>query len=109
MSKLYVTHNGKQTPINPDMFVLLYMPQEEAPYVEEFLAETKLDAKFKLVLANIYLKLEDDDHTYDEGEGIKSLVLKMTSEKVLFEYKLSGRQEALLTQIQEYIHASKES
>ena len=110
MSKLYVTQNGKKTPINPEMFVLLYMPQEQAPYVEKFLAETGLGAKFSLILANIYLRLEEDDgHTYKPEEGIKSLVLQMTSEKVLFEYKLSGRQETLLTQIQEYIHASKES
>ena len=109
MSNLYVTHNGEQLRIDPDMFVLLYMPNEQAKRVQQFINEHNLQNKFDVVNATISVHWEEDEKDpTDSSEPIKSLCLKMCNEKVLFEYKLSGRVDKLLTDITNYVNGSEE-
>ena len=107
MGRLCVSFNGEE--LDPDMFVLLYMPIELKEKVQEFLHEEGLDKKFDVFMATVGIELDEGDHQEKLAEGVKSLMLKMTSNRVLFEYKLSGKQDKLLAQINEYVYGKEES
>lgn len=106
MSNLYVTHNGEKLRIDPDMFVLLYMPLEQASMVQDFINESNLQNKFDVIDATITVEWDTDDRPSDSkpDDPIKSLCLRMRDDKVLFEYRLSGRIDKLLTDVTEYVN-----
>lgn len=104
---LFITHNGET--VEPDMFVLLYMPIERKEAVEAFLEEHNLARKFVVIEGNLSTSITDDDGTHiTDHPTIKTLVLMMRDKKVLFEYKLSGKHHELLTRITEYVNGRKE-
>lgn len=107
MGGIYITEDGKESKIDPEMFILLYMGPENTSRVLDFLAESGLDKKFELVEAEIFARF-DQDLAQDSHDSIKTLVLKMKDDRVLFEYKLSGKQTTLLEQITNYLYNGEE-
>ena len=104
MGSLTVACNGKL--VDPDLFILLYMPPELKDKVADFLREESLDKKFDVWTAEIGVSTDEDGVLAD---GIKSLMLMMTSDRVLFEYKLSNKQDKLLSKINDYVYGKEES
>ena len=103
---LHVIHNGEN--IDPEKFILLYMPLERADAVREYLDKHDLTRKFELIEGKITTELMHDTDDTPISDPITSLVLKMRSDKILFEYKLSGRHHELLTKITEYVNGREE-
>ena len=101
---LYVTRDGKEIKDDPARYVLLYMPLENLERVQDFLNETGLDKKFDVIESKIYIKHEQSDESSDP---IETLILRMKSDKVLFEYKLSGKNDGLLEQLNEYFYGEE--
>jgi len=107
MGNLYVTKNGEDIAIDPEMFILLYMPAEMSKDVQAFLNKHNLQEKFDIVNASITIRWDNDEDEGTVNDPIKSLCLRMRDEKVLFEYKLSGRADKLLTNITDYVHGDE--
>jgi len=105
---LFVTHNNE--PVSADKFILLYMPAERAPLVQEYLDKNNLAKKFNVIRGTVSTELRDAGETESSlfSKPIDTLVLIMTSDKVLFEYILSGKRLELLTKITEYVNGSEE-
>lgn len=102
---LFVTYNGEN--VDPEKFVLLYMPLECADKVQEYLGKHKLTNKFQLIHGEVSAALEEDSEV-PLANPVKTLVLMMRSDKVLFEYKLSGKHYELTAKITEYVYGSEE-
>ena len=109
MSSLYVVSKNENKKINAERFILLYMPLEKESEVQAFLEETGLDAKFSVIPAEISVCGDKDDESSISEESIKSLVLYMKDDKVLFERKLKGHiHNDILDQIQNYLYGKEE-
>lgn len=106
MASIYVIEDGEEVPMNPEMFILLYMTNEFYEDVNRFLEEKNLQGKFEVIQGDISVR---DMNTSEEEwtKGITSLLLKMKNEKVLFEYKLSQKQDVLMTELNEYIYGKE--
>ena len=61
-------------------------------------------ARSWLVIVSLQCKAQEET-----TEPIKSLCLKMRDDRVLFEYKLSGKSDKLLEEITNYVHGEEES
>ena len=106
MADIYVIEEGEEVPMNPEMFILLYMTNELYEDVNRFLEEKNLQNKFEVIQGEISVR---DINTPEEEwtKGIKSLLLRMKNERVLFEYKLSQKQDKLMTELNEYIYGKE--
>ena len=105
MAGLYVTRDGVEVKDDPDRYILLYMPLEMLEQVEQFLIEYNLQDKFDAIPAEFTVRAEGSDETTD---AIKSLMLRMKDDKVLFEYKLRGKEDKILDKLHEYFYGEEE-
>ncbi len=105
---LYVTYNSER--VDPEMFVLLYLKPENEAAVRQYLDENGLSKKFDVIYGELSTKVihESDEPGEIVHTPVKTLILKMRDEKVLFEYTLSQKHLELQTKISDYVNGRKE-
>lgn len=104
MVSINFTENGSTVELNAEMLVMLYLPFDVAEETKKFLKRNRLDEKFEVIEAEIRIMSREDDDFMKDVEPIRSLLLKMKDEKVLFEYKLSDKEDELIEKIRNYVY-----